>query len=137
MEIRSLVSPTSWSYCPTDENPADLPSRGMNVSELASSDKWWNGPSFLTSTEDQWPQKPDANSIEDSMVHAIEAECKKEATTTANLVTNLNTSLSDCFGLERFTSSKKLFRVTAYVRRFISRLKGNGRNNKKCPKSFR
>ena len=65
------------------------------------------------------------DSIEDSMVHAIEAECKKEATTTANLVTNLNTSLSVCFGLERFSSSKKLFRVTACVRRFISRLKEN------------
>lgn len=56
MEIRSLVGPTSWSYCPTDANPADLPSRGMNASDLSASDKWWSGPNFPTLPDEQWPQ---------------------------------------------------------------------------------
>ena len=129
VEIRSLVGPTSWSYCPTDANPADLPSRGMNASELSASDEWWSGPNFLTLPEEQWPQKPDTSSLEENVVHAIESECKKEALiTTANLVTESKSCLSECFGLERFSGSKKLFQVTVYVRRFITRLKEKVRN---------
>lgn len=113
MEIRSLVDPTSWSYCPTDANPADLNSRGMNASDLSASDEWWSGPNFLTLPKEQWPQKPYTSSLEENVVHAIESEYKKETLiTTANLVTESKSCLSECFGLERFSSSKKLFRVT-------------------------
>ena len=56
-------------------------------------------------------------------------QCKKEASiTTANLITESKSCLSECFGLQRFNSSKKLFRVTVYVRRFITRLKEKVRN---------
>ena len=40
MDIKRLVGPTSWSYCPSDMNPADLPSRGMNAFNLSASDEW-------------------------------------------------------------------------------------------------
>lgn len=55
------------------------------------------------------------------MVRAIESECKKEA---------VKTCLSECFELERVSSFKILFRVTANVRRFISRLKEKVRNTR-------
>jgi hypothetical protein len=54
MEIRNLVSPNSWRYCPGRDNPADIPSRGINPSELADSILWHSGPDWLgqTSTEE-------------------------------------------------------------------------------------
>ena len=124
MEIRSLVPPSCWSYCPTDANPADLPSRGMKPSDLATSDKWWNGPTFLTLPEEQWPTKPDTALLEENVVREMKAVFKGEDhPTSTNLTSVSNVNLTECFALELFSSSKKLFRVTGYVLQFISRLK--------------
>ena len=32
-----------WSWVPTNENPADLPTRGTTVAQLSTSKIWWNG----------------------------------------------------------------------------------------------
>ena len=45
-EIRKLVSPSQWRHCPGKYNPADLPSRGVTISELIAS-VWFQGPSWL------------------------------------------------------------------------------------------
>ena len=67
-----------------------------------------------------------------TQVHLIESECTKEALiTTTNLVTESKSCLSECFGLERFSSSKKLFRDTVYV----TRLKEKVRNIRISPPS--
>jgi hypothetical protein len=50
-EIRSLVPAEHWCHCPGAENPADIPSRGILPTELASSELWWSGPKWLTSME--------------------------------------------------------------------------------------
>ena len=54
MEIRNLVSPNSWPHCPRRDNPADIPSRGINPSEIADSILWHSGPDWLgqTNTEE-------------------------------------------------------------------------------------
>ena len=67
------------------------------------------------------------------MLSENKGELTKEAVpVSTNLVSEPEekTSLSDCIGLERFSSKKKLFRVTAYVMRFISRLKERIRNTR-------
>ena len=40
-----------WSWVPTNENPADLPTRGMTVIQLSSSKIWWKGPEWLKRPE--------------------------------------------------------------------------------------
>ena len=104
LEIRSLVGPSCWSYCPTSVNPADLPSRGMKASDLAVSDEWWNGPMFLSLPEQQWPARPDTSLIEESVLSENKGELKKEAVpVSTNLVSDSEekTSLSECIGLAR------------------------------------
>ena len=34
-----------WLYCPTEDNPADVSTRGWKASQLT--DKWWKGPDWL------------------------------------------------------------------------------------------
>lgn len=34
LEIRELTDVKSWYYVPSEENPADIPSRGLRVGEL-------------------------------------------------------------------------------------------------------
>ena len=47
-----------WSWVPTDENPADLPTRGTTVSQLSVRRIWWNGPYWLNGPEAEWPKHP-------------------------------------------------------------------------------
>ena len=46
-EIQSLTCGEQWNYCPSGQNPADLPSRGCSVEELIRSKIWWEGPDFV------------------------------------------------------------------------------------------
>jgi len=56
-EIRNLSDPGQWRHCPGTINPADIASRGeTDVAKLRSSKLWWEGPDFLSLSEDQWPE---------------------------------------------------------------------------------
>ena len=52
-EIRSLLPVESWRYCPTDSNPTDVPSRGMNSSQLAGNTLWVMDPEWLSHREEE------------------------------------------------------------------------------------
>ena len=43
-----------WRHVPTADNPADLDSRGGNVT---NAELWWNGPTWLRDPE-KWPENP-------------------------------------------------------------------------------
>jgi hypothetical protein len=43
-EIHDESCPDQWKHVPTELNPADYSSRGMNVSEMKNSQQWWFGP---------------------------------------------------------------------------------------------
>ena len=54
-EIRETISPQQWRYCPSEENPADLASRGILGSKLKGLKLWWEGPEFLKKHPSLWP----------------------------------------------------------------------------------
>ena len=56
-EILKLSDKGDWRYCPSQENPADIGSRGMPASELNQNVLWWQGPAWLTETEESWPSE--------------------------------------------------------------------------------
>ncbi|XP_033114267.1 uncharacterized protein LOC117114688, partial [Anneissia japonica] len=45
--IRNLSEPTQWHYIASEQNPADIASRGSSVEEFLDCDLWWQGPKFL------------------------------------------------------------------------------------------
>ena len=47
-EILKLTDKEDWAYCSTEENPADLGSRGVVASQRKENQLWWRGPSWLT-----------------------------------------------------------------------------------------
>ena len=57
IKIRKIVHPAKWRFCPGNKNPADLPSRGIRVSEFCSDIfcNWIKGPTFITKDESCWP----------------------------------------------------------------------------------
>ena len=51
------VPPLHWRHVPTNQNTADLGSRGVSAEQLVSSSLWWNGPDWLGKSPQRWPVK--------------------------------------------------------------------------------
>ncbi len=56
-EIQNESKQEKWRHVPTDQNPADVPTRFPKVDDLKKSKLWWNGPEFLKESEEHWPEK--------------------------------------------------------------------------------
>ena len=50
------TEPAQWQHVPTDQNPADLCTRGTTPKELSDCVLWWNGPEWLLDDRDKWPK---------------------------------------------------------------------------------
>ena len=137
VEIRGLVKTAHWDYCPSENNPADICSRGSFASKLVANRLWWNGPEFLLKGKDAWPNlpvNPEVISTEPDTWLQLKKESsssqkkQRNSTVLANVVADRVTSERklnlDCIiPLKGFSSLQRLIRVTAYVLRFVSNVK--------------
>lgn len=46
-QIHELLDPNAWYHIASEENPADVASRGIQANLLQSNSKWWHGPIWL------------------------------------------------------------------------------------------
>ena len=113
-EITTLFPATSWRYCPTSDNPADLLTRGINSQELASSSLWRLGPPWLPS-ETKWPTW-NSSEIQTTAL-AVEDTNSKPSNATPAIVDN--TGLSQIINVSNHSNLTKLLLITAFVLRFI------------------
>uniref|UniRef100_A8PIT4 Reverse transcriptase and RNase H-like protein, putative n=1 Tax=Brugia malayi TaxID=6279 RepID=A8PIT4_BRUMA len=44
-----------FRYIPSEDNPVDVATRGLNPKQLRSFTPWWHGPSWLVKGEISWP----------------------------------------------------------------------------------
>ena len=130
MEIRSLIPKEHWRFCPGELNPADLPTRGVNASELMGCDLWWYGPSYLTSDPEYWPEQPTTSKPPLEVIAEMKAEFKpkSESTSVCLSFVKVGCELQEIIQLERYSSTQKLFHVTVMVFRFIGNLKAKIRH---------
>ena len=129
MEIRKSTSPEMWRHCPGVQNPADLPSRGMNASELVNERRWWKGPEFLSKSESEWPERTEVKETESSKNEAV----KNPTTVTHTLSAPQpdddlhkefsKANLEAIINCNRYSSKIKLLRVTALVLLFVPKMK--------------
>ncbi|GFR32158.1 integrase catalytic domain-containing protein [Trichonephila clavata] len=94
------------------DNPADLISRGTSAVKLAQNELWWHGPPWLKLAPDHWPNRQ--RDILDSELCSEELEYRSSVHVA---VTQQRESLVD---INRFSSLKKLLKVTAWVFRFVN-----------------
>ena len=115
-EIREATNTEQWQHVPGIQNPADLPSRGVTLDVLKSSDLWWNGPPFLVASRENWPALRDlARELFDK------SEMKQMRTTHAIVTTDIHTEFR--LHPSHFSSWMRLVKVTAWVLRFTKNLK--------------
>eukprot|EP00794_Sanderia_malayensis_P007378 gene7378-biopygen5953 len=110
-----LAADVKWMYCPTEDNPADMGTRGMTAVKLQHCGKWWNGPTWLTQRED-WPMQPQALASE-------EVKGEMRLATVVIATTEVKLGISCCMDPKRYNCGMKLFRVTAWVLRFINKIR--------------
>ena len=112
-KIHEASDSSQWRYVVTDENPADLASRGMSIEELITSNLWWNGPPFLQNN-DSWPKSVAVPIPSDG------AKREHKKTESSFMVQRLNFDDASRLSTLRFSSIKRLVRVCAWVIRFAN-----------------
>ena len=113
-EIRRLAPPGQWHYCVSEENPADLPSRGTNSQQLHNGELWLHGPKWLKEHT-----TPDTNLDVFDMPDECMVEHKQEQRDTHTLFTVSRINISSVVEPTRFSSMRRLLRVTAQTLRCI------------------
>ena len=53
--IRELFPLSIWQYCPTQENPAGILTRGLTNQQTLTLSLWKNGPAWLMLSKEHWP----------------------------------------------------------------------------------
>lgn len=108
-EIQQHTRVNDWYYISSNENPADIISRGSSLKGLVNSQLWLHGPQFLLKPS-QWPKRSNISYFTklNSPVPEIRALV---------IVQDANVHF-DIF--EKFSSLNRLIRVTAYCLRFIA-----------------
>lgn len=61
--IKKNTSIQNWFHVRTKENPADLVSRGLRANEIVQNSLWWHGPSWLSKSQEDWPEPMQINQL--------------------------------------------------------------------------
>ena len=115
-KIREISSPSQWNYVRSADNPADVASRGIQVSDNLKWRLWTQGPAFL------W----NLSECDDSSMRDFNLQDEDEGVKQSKIV--LLTNTSDEFWpslLKRFSTWTKLTRVFAWILRAVARFKGD------------
>ncbi|XP_071149289.1 uncharacterized protein [Mytilus edulis] len=115
-EIKKLTEKYQWKYCPTNSNPADLLSRGVDFDKFADSDLWFKGPTWINE-ENLWPKWNGNETIILTNLEDTENTQTTEDNTDRNSINIAH--ISGIVDISRIDTYNKLLHVTAYVIRFI------------------
>ena len=111
---------TVWNHVAGKNNPADSGSRGLLPQKIINNDLWWNAPSWVANSIDQW---------EVSVLTGRKEELPEMKSVRTNAAVTDKDTIDITF-LERYSSLIKLNRVIAYCLRFIAFTKGSSNLSK-------
>ena len=123
-----------WKHVPTDENPADLPTRTTSIKTLKKSELWHFGPEFLCQPEADWKKQPEvqANPEASEETKDMEAALDKLHVLPTVDYDSVGKWLRTIWG--KFSSTTKGFNVTSYVFHVYTRFtKALRRKRGDCP----
>lgn len=110
-----------WHHVPTDQNPADILSRGCSASELLTATLWWHGPQFVMESYEKWPN----NSVQLSSEQVKECSGEYKATYCVQIAMKTKDwlQINNVPLIERYSSLGKVIRVTAYIYQWLDKYK--------------
>ena len=137
-EIQSLHG-VEFKYVPSEDNPADIATRGKTPLELSYS-IWWNGPQWLQQPRDKWPKwelpetKPNPETRGTDTVFYEAKLIVGEGVQSSNYGTQSNSKeltsgIGNVIKEENISSLSRLLRITAWLLRFVDKLRKQTSNN--------
>ncbi|XP_075732618.1 uncharacterized protein LOC142775163 [Rhipicephalus microplus] len=114
-EITQITEKALWGYCPGEDNPADVLTRGIPIRTLRACRYWWHGPEWLSQPKLSWPSEP-------NQYKPINEEAEIETQHVFLQASSRN--LHPVIDIRKHSDLKKLLRVTAWVFRFVDRCHG-------------
>ena len=106
-EIQESTNPTDWYWTESEYNIADYLTRGKHPYQIGLNSLWQNRPNFLLKPEDQWPITRTYVQTKELPERLPLRKVTILKTANDNLVTTIN--------INRYSSYKKLLRVTARI----------------------
>lgn len=110
VEIIQNINSKRWFHVSSEENPADIASRGMLLVHLKEKELWWKGPHWLSEKEIEF-NKPE--------IVFTEEERKREKIQ-VNLNTHDEESKTKLIKYEEFQNLKELITTITYCLRFLN-----------------
>ena len=114
--IHNTLPSASLRFCSTNDNPADLLTRGITYDQLQSSLMWLSGPPWLPS-ESLWPEWKPTDNLQ-LQVSLVEAEEAAQPATPSSAAME-DTGLHRIIDVSTYNRLSHLLNVTAYVLRFV------------------
>lgn len=124
--IKDNARHSIWTHVATQDNPADLISRGMSAAEFTDSEFWKRGPAWLSQPKNAWP-KPKLI-ITPEMQESIDKEIKPSIAVSLAVFSLAHNQQHTAGGLTQArlfdvfhysNDFKHILRITAYVLRFV------------------
>ncbi|XP_075163307.1 uncharacterized protein LOC142235939 [Haematobia irritans] len=104
-EILSIVRVSQWNHVKSEDNPADLGSRGCIPQNLSSNPLWWHGAPWLSQPVVNWPKPRDFD--------PVELESK--------IISSFQITISVDDIICRFSNLNRCLRVISYIFRFFKK----------------
>lgn len=128
-EITNVVDKDRWHHVQSQENPADVASRGIAPSELPHHQLWWNGPTWLhdgdalptmhacaAAQPTELEKKVSSANVHSCVVSELKSIC-------ANSISVDRNQCKEDDIMDRYSTLSRLIRVVAYILRFCSLVK--------------
>ncbi|XP_025192662.1 uncharacterized protein LOC112592723 [Melanaphis sacchari] len=107
IQILELTNAQQWRHVGTADNPADILSRGALVQELKVSELWWNGPQWLSYSNDGWE-------------HSVTTLPEEETLPERRVIKLALAVIDQSIGLiEHYSNWRQLVRAVAWLLKFI------------------
>ena len=99
-----------WRHVPGVDNPADDASRGLLPDKLQSCERWWHGPHWLSSKQEEWPIREPA--IEETAIEEEEPSIEEERVTQSRIAAM---SMEDDFNNKLFARFSTYLTGDGYI----------------------
>lgn len=111
-EIHNYSSADQWNHVKSQDNPADIISRGCSPNQLKNNILWWEGPAWMKKEKSEWIK----NTLNGGDLRK-EDDLEERKNLIITLVQTEETNLT-----KKYSSLTKLLRITAYVLRWKHRV---------------
>ena len=114
-EIKTLTPIGICRYCPTEDNPSDLLTRGITADQLDASEIWRHGPTWLLAAPEMWPSWTPSTHL----FLAETADLRNKGSDSATPEdAQKQPGLHHLIQISKFSCLSRLVNITAYVIRF-------------------